>query len=74
MELTPQQKEAIYYEEKAKREGSSSSASTEILIIFTALAAAALYGVYSVGRKPPKRKISIDLLRRAYSGLAPDDM
>ncbi|MCB4792444.1 MAG: hypothetical protein LHV68_11260 [Elusimicrobia bacterium] len=72
MELTPQQKEAIYLEEKS-RMCDNGGCSAELLFVFNVIAAAALAGIYFVAKTPKKRMISIDAIHKAYSGLSPDE-
>ncbi|MBN1621640.1 MAG: hypothetical protein JW871_03515 [Endomicrobiales bacterium] len=74
MELTPEQRKVIYLEEKAKRENEPESSSIELLIVFNIIAAIALYGVFSLGKNPHKTKLTLEAIRRAYSGLAPDEV
>ena len=73
MEITQQQREEIYLEEKSKRKNVNRSP-VEMLLVFNILAAAVLAGIYIASKTPPKSKITIENIRRAYSGLSPDEM
>ena len=70
MELSPQERERVYLEEKARREESGSSMS---LLLLNLVALAGLVGVFYLTNKLKERGVSVDDLRRAYSGLGPDD-
>ena len=73
MDITPQMKESIYNEEKARRERSEDSSSVEALLLLNVLLAAVLSLIFVVSKQSDKSRISIDALRKAYDGLAPED-
>ena len=73
MEITKEQREEIYLEEKSKRKNVNGN-SIEMLLVFNVLAAAILAGVYIASKTPAKSKITIENLRKAYSGLSYDEM
>jgi len=70
MELTPEEREKIYFEEKHKRTGSKGS--NIGMIIVAASAIAALVGFLIIVEKPA-RKVKIEDLRKAYDGLSPEE-
>lgn len=73
MELTPQERECIYLEEKARREkGGGGNAAT--LALLGIAAAIGLAGVVLVSRSSRERKVSLEDLRKAYSGLDPEEI
>jgi lysozyme family protein len=73
MEITQQQREEIYLEERSKRKNVSGHA-VEMLLVFNVFAAAVLAGIYIAAKTPARSKITIENIRRAYSGLSPDEM
>lgn len=73
MNLTPQEREKIYLEERARHENSSSgSGFTPILAILTVGAALGL-GALIMASMRNKREVKLEDLRKAYSGLSPED-
>ncbi|MHB9154291.1 MAG: hypothetical protein ACYC5N_01200 [Endomicrobiales bacterium] len=71
MELTPQDRERIYREEKAKREGKEGSSPLLLLLAIGAIAGIA--GLLAVSQKAGRREVSLEDLRKAYSGLSPEE-
>ena len=53
---------------------SESHDSAVLFVLLSLTAAAALYGIIRLTRRKGERQISIDDLRRAYSGLDPEEM
>lgn len=72
MELSYKERERIYLEEKARREESQESSSSTLLIL-NILAAVGIWGLFKLNEIYKGRKISLDALRKAYDGLAPED-
>ena len=70
MDITPEQRERVYFEEKMRREGKGSS-TLEILLVATA----AIIGFtgFLVLASRPERSVKLEDLRKAYAGLAPEE-
>lgn len=73
MELTQKERERIYFEEKAKRECRGGSRSTGTLIFLSTLAVLGVAAIFFLSNKLEERQVSLDDLRKAYPGLAPED-
>jgi hypothetical protein len=71
MELTAAEREQIYREEKAKRE--SDSGVSTLLLVLTAGAIIGLAGMLALLSKNAEAGVSLEDLRRAYSGLSPEE-
>lgn len=74
MELTPQEREKIYLEEKARRTKPRSNGGAAALALLGLVAALGLAGIIVASRSSRRKKVSIDALRRAYSGLDPEEI
>lgn len=71
MQISDKEREQIYLEEKEKRESSCSS--FPILFFLTIGSIIGIMGVAALVSKSANKKASLEDLRRAYSGLGPDE-
>lgn len=71
MELTPQERERIYFEEKAAREGGEGGSSGLLLLLTLGIVAGAAGFLFLTHGK--HGKVSLEDLRKAYPGLGPDE-
>ena len=70
MELSKEQREKIYHEEIAARKGSSFSATP---FLFSLLAGAGIVALFYLAKSLDETKPDLEELRKAYSGLPPED-
>jgi H+/Cl- antiporter ClcA len=74
MNLTAKEREQIYQEEKIKREEASKHISSSRLVLFLTLGAVAgVAGYLMLHDRVKARRVSLEDLRKAYDGLAPDE-